>query len=324
MIKPRLGFLLCFILLSFSQLVKAQDNVRDLVKDLVEDLAKDFRKVTGNANLPKGCRIYVMPFRAVSNGTDTLRTRLGLEFQYELSRSLAEMSLNGKLEYKPEILSLQEGSLDLQEIQVRYLQPPATLAEESEFYKRILLSQKKPDYFFTGAFELDNVKSTLQLVKMRMERDRFNPDLHTPPMVFEDQTASFRPDLAIELKKLISPLIPPADAYIKLMQFQQGENSGGLRISMINAKTNALLRQGEKLKLGMGYQMKTEIPFDSYLFAFYYEFEGPLSLAFRRSRATPDCMFGRVSDPEFFTQFNCFPGMEHRRRDSVPAEIYKS
>jgi hypothetical protein len=111
------------ILLVGSLPLYAQENAGKLLRDLADELANNLRKKVKNADLPKGCKIYVMPFRTGKDGVDTLRTRLGLKLATELSHRLGEMSVSGDLPFRPKILSTQEEGKDLHEIQLQHLQP---------------------------------------------------------------------------------------------------------------------------------------------------------------------------------------------------------
>jgi hypothetical protein len=254
----------------------AQENAGKLLRDLADELANNLRKKVKNANLPKGCKIYVMPFRTGKDGVDTLRTRLGLKLATELSHRLGEMSANGDLAFIPKILSTQEEGKYLHEIQLQHLQPPATMAEESEFYKRLSLDQK-PDFYLTGAYEIDASFTRISLVKTSLVRDKFNEELSKKPDVYIDPLEQSINTLhAEQLKKWDSPLIPPADAYLKLIQFDASQKTDFATMSLINGKTNAVIKAGEKLRLGMPYQLKAELTKNAYLYAFYYESQDPL------------------------------------------------
>jgi hypothetical protein len=264
------------IVLLGSHPLRAQENAGKLLRDLADELANNLRKKVKNADLPKGCKIYVMPFRTGKDGVDTLRTRLGLKLATELSHRLGEMSVSGDLPFRPKILSTREEGKDLHEIQLQHLQPPATMAEESEFYKRLSLDQK-PDFYLTGAYEIDASYSSISLVKASLVRDVFNEKLSGKPDVYLDPLEkSIKANQAEQLKKWDNPLIPPADAYLKLIQFTVNHKSDFATMSLINGKTNAVIKTGEKLKLGMPYQLKAELTKNAYLYAFYYESQDPL------------------------------------------------
>lgn len=264
------------ILLLITRLVHAQDNAGDLVRKMAEQLASDLKKKANKATLPENCKIYVLPFRSSVGGVDTLRTKLGLKLATEFSHQLGQLCTNKDLDCKPNILSPTEEGKDLYELQLKHMSPPSDLQKESEFLKKLSLNAK-PDYYFTAAYELDPGLENIRLVKPALIKDKLNPDNASfPELYLEAMGYSIKGACREELKKWNQPIVPPADAYIKLMQFQKGENSGGLRMSMINANTNTPLRQGEKLRLKKPYQLKIDLNTEAFLYAFYYESEDPL------------------------------------------------
>jgi hypothetical protein len=110
-----------------------------------------------------------------------------------------------------------------------------------------------------------------------LTKDKFNPDLSKKSDIYLDPLEeSIKAIHAEQVKKWDSPLFTPSDAYLKLIQFNTNDKAGFARMSLINGKTNAVIKTGEKLKLGMPYQLKAEITRDAYLYAFYYESQDPL------------------------------------------------
>ena len=276
MTKSILQWLPALVVLLVSLQICAQKSPDVLVRNLADDLATDFRKKANKSNLPKGCKIFVMPFRTGKEGLDTLRTRLGLKMAAAFSHRIGQMSNKGELACKPVILSPQEEGKDLQEAQLRFLNPPSTMAEESEFYKKLFLSQK-PDFYFTATFETDADFGNLRLVKARLEKDKFNPGIEKHENIYlDEQQAEIREAWKEDLRRWNTPVNPPADAYLKLIQFQTPAMEDIAKISLINAKTDVPLRPGEKLKIGMHYQLRVQLSEDAFLYAFYYESQDPL------------------------------------------------
>lgn len=274
--KVRLQISGC-LFFAFTLCAQAQDNAGDLVREIAEELATDFRKEANRrSDLPNGCKIYVLPFRSSVDGVDTLRTRLGLKLATEFSHQLGQLCTKKDLDCKPIILSPTEEGKDLYDLQLKHLNPPSSLAKESEFLKKLSLSTK-PDYYFTAAYELDANLENIRLIKPVLVKDKLNPDNEKlNDLYLKAEKTSIKDVCREELKKWNQPLIPPADAYIRLMQYQPGGIQVSVQIGMINAKTNTVLRQGEKLRLNMPYQLKVDLQSEAYLYAFYYESEDPL------------------------------------------------
>jgi hypothetical protein len=255
--------------------LQAQGGAGKLIEELAEDLASDFRKKVNKADLPLGCKIYVLPFRT-GKEFDTIRTKLGLKIATQFSLRLRRMASNGEFDCKPEILSSGEEATILNEIQLKHLQPPSSLAEESAFYKQLSLS-RKPDFYFTGSYEPGEQYEYIRLKGTVLVKDKLNRDLSKfSDIFFEEQQTDIKPSCRNELSKWDIPLTPPADAFLKLIQFQKDANPAFATMALIDGKSNSAINKGGKIKLGVQYQLKAELASDAYLYAFYYESEDPL------------------------------------------------
>jgi hypothetical protein len=235
-------------------------------------IGQSFKKEIRKAGVPVGCKIYALPFRCERAGQDTFKTPLGMKISADLSFRFKRLAQDRKLrKLKLEIVSPDNENKQLFELMARNLTPPATMAEESEFWKTVSQGQK-PDYFLVGKYEILGDYKGVRVTKVELVKDVLNPKLKnfSNSIALRSAEFDFEDDNEREqFRKLSGSVAPVDDQYVRLMRLTSRGQFASVKI--VDEKTDKAIPLDVSLQTGKGYQLQVDLAQDAYLYAFYYE-----------------------------------------------------
>lgn len=235
-------------------------------------IGQSFKKEIRKAGVPQGCKIYALPFRCERAGQDTFKTPLGMKISADLSFRFKRLAQDRKLrKLKLEIVSPDNENKQLFELMARNLTPPATMAEESEFWKTVSQGQK-PDYFLVGKYEILGDYKGVRVTKVELVKDVLNPALKNYANSIALRSAEFDFEDENEreqFRKLSGSVAPVDDQYVRLMRLTSRGQFANVKI--VDEKTDKPIPLDVSLQTGKGYQLQVELAQDAFLYAFYYE-----------------------------------------------------
>ncbi len=235
-------------------------------------VGRSFRKEIRNARIPPGCRIYALPFRCERLGADTFRTPLGMKISAEVSFRFRRLAQERKLrKYNLSILSPENEHRQLFELMARQVTPPATMKEESEFWKNAS-QNAKPDYYLVGQYEILGDYKGVRVSQVELVKDMLNPALRnfTDKITLSDIEIAFRDEEERKaFQRLDGSVGAIEDSYARLVSQTTKGQFASIRIFPENADTEIPI--GQPLKVNHGYQVECNLRQDAYLYVFYYE-----------------------------------------------------
>jgi len=272
--KTLLYFLLvsCFTAETFAQI--DTDSLPPLaVMDVIAwSVGRSFKKELSKAKIPVGCKIYTLPFRCERAGIDSFKTPLGMKISAEISfrfkrlaqeRKLRKLSLN--------IVSPDDENKQLFELMARNVTPPATMAEESEFWKTVAQGQR-PDYYIVGKYEIIGDYKGVRVSNVELIKDALNPKLanFSSKITLADADFEFQDETERQsFKKMDGNVGVIADQYAKLVRLASKGKFAS--VDIVDEKTDMPINLESCLATGKGYQLKVDLLQDAYVYAFYYE-----------------------------------------------------
>lgn len=276
MMKKKLLFILAIFTLGtpgFSQV--GVDSLPQLqaFEVITWYIGRSFNKEVSKSKIPQNCKIYALPFRCERDGIDTFATPLGMKFSAELSFKFNRVIQKEKKlrNLNISVISPDNTNKQLFELMAQNLTPPATMSEESEFWKNMSANQK-PDYYLVGKYEILGDFKSVRVSRVELIKDKLNPKLSAFPdkitlkdidfpFESEEDRAFFR-----KLDKVVGEI---ENAYARLVRLQSKGTFADVNI--LDEKTDKPIALNTELKVGKGYQLQVNLKEDAYLYAFYYE-----------------------------------------------------
>lgn len=235
-------------------------------------VGRSFRKEIRSARIPPNCRIYALPFRCERLGVDTFRTPLGMKISAEVSFRFRRLAQERRLrKYNLTILSPENEHRQLFELMARQVSPPATMKEESDFWKNASQGSR-PDYYLVGKYEIMGDYKGIRVSQVELVKDILNPALRnfTDKITLSDIDIAFRDDEERKaFQRLDGSVGVIEDAYARLVSQTTRGQFASIRIFRENADTEIPISQ--PLKVNSGYQVECNLRQDAYLYVFYYE-----------------------------------------------------
>lgn len=236
-------------------------------------IGQSFNKEFSKSKIPQNCKIYALPFRCDRDGVDTIATPLGMKISAELSFRFNRV-IQGEKKLRNlnvSVISPDNTNKQLFELMAQNLTPPATMSEESEFWKNMSANQK-PDYYLVGKYEILGDFKSVRVSRVELIKDKLNPKLSAFPdkitlkdidfpFETEEDRAFFR-----KLDKVVGEI---ENAYARLVRLQSRGTFA--EVNIIDEKTDKPIALNTELKVGKGYQLQVNLKEDAYLYAFYYE-----------------------------------------------------
>jgi len=235
-------------------------------------IGRSFKKEVNKAKLPPNCKIYALPFRCERLGVDTFKTPLGMKISAELSFKFKRLAQERKLrKLNLNIVSPDDENKQLFELMAKNVTPPATMAEESEFWKNVAQGQR-PDYYIVGKYEIIGDYKSVRVSRVQLIKDALNPKLaaFSNTITLNDSEFQFEKEEEKEaFRKMDGQVGVIDDAYAKLVALaSKGQFAS---INLVDEKTDQPITLETNLKVGKGYQLQVNLSQDAYLYAFYYE-----------------------------------------------------
>jgi hypothetical protein len=235
-------------------------------------IGRSFEKEVRRAKFPTGAKIYALPFRCERAGIDTFKTPLGMKISAEISFRFKRLSQKRRLKKLTiTVVSPDNENKQLFELMAQNLMPPATMAEESEFWKKVAQGQKA-DYFMVGKYEIIGDYRAVRVSQVELIKDAFNPKLKdfTEKITLVDSDFEFQDETEKEAFKKMDGLVGDIDGnYAKLVRLAaKGQFAN---VNILDEKTDKPISIEENLKANHGYQLKVGLLQDAFVYAFYYE-----------------------------------------------------
>lgn len=235
-------------------------------------VGRSFKKQIPKAKVPLGCKIYALPFRCERLGVDTFKTPLGMKISTEISFKFKKLAQERKLrKYNLTVVSPDDENKQLFELMARNLTPPATMAEESEFWKNVNASQR-PDYYMTGKYEVIGDYKSVRVSQVELIKDKLNPKLasYSERITLNDIDFEFQDEAERQaFIKMDCPVGEIADSYARLVRLASKGTFAS--VAIVDEKTDQPISLETNLVVGKGYQLSTILQQDAYIYAFYYE-----------------------------------------------------
>lgn len=255
----------------------AQTDVDSLpplaVMDVIAwSVGRSFRKEVNKAKIPVGAKLYALPFRCERAGVDTFKTPLGMKISAEISFRFKRLAQERKLrKLNLNIVSPDDENKQLFELMARNVTPPATMAEESEFWKTVAQGQR-PDYYIVGKYEIIGDYKGVRVSNVELIKDALNPKLanFSNKITLSDADFEFQDENERQsFKKMDGNVGVINNQYARLV----GLTSKGkfASVEIVDEKTDQSIPLETCLATGKGYQLKVDLLQDAYIYAFYYE-----------------------------------------------------
>ncbi len=268
----------CFLVLtSFSSDILAQvdsDSLPPLaVMDVISwSVGRSFKKEVRKAKIPLGCKLYALPFRCERAGVDTFKTPLGMKISAEISFRFKRLAQERKLrKLNLNIVSPDDENKQLFELMAKNVTPPATMAEESEFWKNVAQGQR-PDYYITGKYEIIGDYKGVRVSNVELIKDALNPKLanYSSKITLADADFEFQDENERQsFKKMDGNVGVIDDQYARLVRLaSKGQFAS---VNIVDEKTDQPISLETCLQTGKGYQLKVDLKEDAFVYAFYYE-----------------------------------------------------
>jgi hypothetical protein len=270
------AFLLLLLMLQ-APFVRAQSDLDSLPPAKVLEvipwsIGRSFEKEIRRASVPAGARIYALPFRCERAGVDTFKTPLGMKISAEISFRFKRLAQKRRLKkLNLNIVSPDNENKQLFELMGKNLMPPATMSEESEFWKNVAQTQKA-DYFLVGKYEIIGDYQGVRVSQIELIRDVINPGLKnfTEKITLADAEFGFQDETEkMAFRKMDKNVGEIDDDYARLVRLSAKGRFAA--ITLTTEKNDIPVSANEKLKVGQGYQLNVNLMQDAYVYAFYYE-----------------------------------------------------
>lgn len=236
-------------------------------------IGRSFNKEVSKSKIPQNCKIYALPFRCERDGIDTLATPLGMKISAELSFKFNRVIQKDKKlrNLNMSVISPDNTNKQLFELMAQNLMPPATMSDESEFWKNVS-SNQRPDYYLTGKYEIKGDYKSVRVSRVELIKDKLNPKLAAFPdkITLKDIDFTFESEDDRNLFRKLDALVGDIEkSYARLVRLaSKGEFA---TVDIVDEKTDLPISINTELQVGKGYQLKMNLKQDAYVYAFYYE-----------------------------------------------------
>lgn len=236
-------------------------------------IGRSFNKEFSKAKIPQNCKIYALPFRCDRDGVDTIATPLGMKISAELSFRFNRV-IQGEKKLRNlnvSVISPDNTNKQLFELMAQNLTPPATMSEESEFWKNMSASQR-PDYYLVGKYEIKGDYKSVRVSRVELIKDKLNPKLanFSDKITLKDIEFPFESEEDRNWFRKLDTQVGEIDqAYARLVKLAAKGTFAS--VDIIDEKTDQPIPINAELKIGKGYQLKMNLKENAYIYAFYYE-----------------------------------------------------
>jgi len=226
-----------------------------------ERAAKDIAKLL-KSRVPENSKISALMLHGCSGSSDTMKTVLGMRLASKISAELSKLLNNKSWEIIP---------VDFNNIEKEARKgttPPADSKLLDEFYTNFNKA-KKPDYFITGKYRINEDYSTLQLSEINLVKNTYNFNIISKSVLTCDKfTVNIITSEIDELKKLNVEITPSSDYCTTLMNWHPATNAGFFTFSITDTATNKIITESDTLYINSNYFFWADIKSPCYIYIF--------------------------------------------------------
>ena len=156
-------FLFLFIFCAF--IISAQN----VIKNAAENLAKDTYTVLKKSDIKSDAKIVVMNFTLSNSFSDTIISKLGIDFTKSFTQHL-----QAKIQQKGEDYKILTSNKSAEEQMKNYYSSNQT-QKPTDFWKDFIKNQT-PDFYIVGSYKIDDNFSTFKSINVKIKSNNFDFD----------------------------------------------------------------------------------------------------------------------------------------------------
>jgi hypothetical protein len=265
-------------LFSHVSLAQYQHEVDDApieysMNSLAKQLANSFESAMMKRPVPKGSKIYVLPFIGRSDMSDTLRTPLGIKLSSAIAFRLKEVCQSWRKLKRLElnIINSEDADKNLHEVMRGYFTPPATQAEESALWQNIS-NNMRPDYYLMAKYSITGEYVGANILEATLVKDKFNPSPTTGPAtvaIGRAKTTFYTKLDQDNFRKWNNEITRLDQTFVNFVNFKTKASFASYFV--FDETNNMALPKDSAFQVGNAYNVKLTLSEDAYVYAFYYE-----------------------------------------------------